>query len=232
MIDDISSHENKVRTQQFPGCERMELRQDVVFVFPSELTVDAAAIADGLQSAMSYLKDVTLIDPTQELGSRVVIGYSVTCTQPNWSGRGGNRVCLPQAKYLNMENEPFDVCSHELVHPFYNRSRLHQSNERWGDCFCEFLRGPVKEIMGLDGKKWWREKLADTRSDKQNYGNVAGQFLMRAKAMYSKPMEGENDFLDRFIGDIEIIKQFVSYLFAEFSGKSFSSEFVPTTKVR
>lgn len=232
MSDGISSHETKVRTMQFPKCERIESRQDVVFVFPSKLVVDAATIADGLQSAMSYLKDVTCIDPTQKFSSRVVIGYSETCTQPNWSGVGGNRVCLPWAKYLKRKDEPFDVCSHELVHPFYNRSALHQSNERWGDCFCEFLRGLVKEIMGLDGKGWWREKLADTRSDKQNYGNVAGQFLQRANAMYSKPTEAEDDFADRFIGDTEAIKEFVAYLFMKFSRKPFSSEFVPTTKVR
>lgn len=65
--------------------------------------------------------------------------------------------------------------------------------------------------MGLDGKKWCREKLTDTRSDNQNYGNVAAQFLMRTEAMYSEPMEGENDFLDRFMVDIEITKRFVSY---------------------
>ena len=232
MSDGMSSHETKVRTTQFPRCERIESRQDVVFIFPSELVANVATIADRLQSVMYYLKNVTGIDPTQEFGSRVVIGYSETCTQPNWSGVGGNRVCLPWAKYLNRENEPFDVCSHELVHPFYNRSALHQSNERWGDCFCEFLRGLVKEIMGLDGKGWWREKLADTRSHNQNYGNVAGQFLLCAKAMYSEPTVAENDFADRFIGDTEAIKQFVAYLFASFSRKPFTSEFVPTTKVR
>ena len=232
MSDRMSAHETKVRTAQFSKCERFESRQDVVFVFPSELAGDAATIANRLQSAMPYLKDVTRIDPTEEFCSRVVIGYSEACTQPNWSGVKGNRVCLPWAKYLNRENEPFDVCSHELVHPFYNRSALHQSNERWGDCFCEFLRGPVKEIMALDGKGWWREKLDDTRSGKQNYGNVAGQFLLRAKEMYSRPMEAEDDFADRFIEDTEAIKEFVAYLFARFSQKPFRSEFVPTTKLR
>ena len=86
--------------------------------------------------------------------------------------------------------------------------------------------------MALDGKGWWREKLDDTRSSKQNHGNVAGQFLLRAKEMYSRPMEAEDDFVDRFIEDTEAIREFIVYLFMRFSQKSFSSEFVTTTKLR
>ena len=232
MNTDLSQHENKVQANQFAACERAEPRQDLVFVYPSYLTGDAVSIADTLQSAASCLRYVTSIDITQELGSRVVIGYSKTSTQPNWSGVRGNRICIPWNKYLNSENEPFDVCSHELVHPFYNRSVLHQSNERWGDCFCEFLRGPAKVIMGLDGKAWWREKLSDMKSGKQNYGNVAGQFLMKAKKMKAMSGETENDFADRFIEDIKSIKEFVMYLFESFSQKPLSSAFIPTSKVQ
>lgn len=38
-------------------------------------------------------------------------------------------------------------------------------------------------------------------------------------------------FADRFIEDKRAIKEFVTYLFASFSHKPFSSAFVPTSKV-
>jgi len=203
----------------------------LIFVYPKDLLGQASEIADRLQKATDFLKYVTSIDPVRDFRSRLVIGYTKQSSQPNWSGIRGNRIHIPWDKYLNVPNEPLDLCSHELVHPFYNRSPLHDSNERWGNCFCEFLRGPVKNVLGLDGKTWWFEKLNDKRSAKQNYGNVAGQFLLKAKGKFGSPNESEELFADRFIKDRESIKEFVAYLFKEFSHRKLSSEFVPTLKI-
>jgi hypothetical protein len=233
MKNKLNPKENEVWRTQFSECIKLELRQDLIFIYPDGFAGPVSYVADKMQSSMDFLKDVTTISPIQEFGSRVVVGYTRKATQPNWSGLGGNRVHLPwKDEYLNKKSEPLDVCSHELVHPFYNRSPLHQSNEYWGDCFCEFLRGPVKQTMGLDGRNWWKEKLHDYRSGKQYYGNVAGQFLLKAKQMYWDFNEAEDKFIDHFIEDRESIKKFVEYLFIKFSHKSFDTEFEPTSKMR
>lgn len=43
--------------------------------------------------------------------------------------------------------------------------------------------------MGLDAKGWWYEKINDKKSGKQNYGNVAGQFVLGAKEKYGASFE-------------------------------------------
>jgi hypothetical protein len=231
MDEKLTPHEQKVLSDQFPDCDRIERRDDLILVYPKDSLDQARGIAGKLQKGMDFLRYVTSIDPTRDFHSRLVIGYTKQSSQPNWSGIRGNRIHIPWDKYLNVPNEPLDVCSHELVHPFYNRSPLHDSNEKWGNCFCEFLRGPVKNVIGLNGEIWWLEKLNDKRSGKQNYGNVAGQFLLKAKGEFGNPNETEEDFADRFINDRESIKKFVAYLFEEFSQRRLSSEFVPTSKI-
>jgi hypothetical protein len=222
--------ERTVWEAQFPDCERVEQRHDVIFVYPATLMRDTKSITDHLQSAMDYLKHVTNIDPSDYFTTRVIVGYTRQSTQPNWSGIKGNRVHVPW-KYLDKEDEPLDSCSHELVHPFYNRSSLHDSNEKWGDCFCEFLRGPVKHVMGLDGISWWHKKLQDEKQKKDNWGNVAGQFLLKAKEELGNAGESPEDFADRIIQSPDDVKTFVFFLFDRFSELTMSSEFRPTSKV-
>lgn len=231
MSNNMNPHEERVFKNQFPNCDNSELREDIIFVCPSVFKGNIKYIADKLQSAADFLKCLTGINPKDDFQSRVFIGFTDQSNQPNWSGRYGNRIHIPE-RYLNKEMEPLGACSHELVHPYYRCSPLHNSNEKWGECFCEFLRGPVKNVMGLDGNSWWQEKIEDTRSNTQNDGNVAGQFILKAKKRYGGSDETEIDFIDRFIEDPKAIKDFVSYLFSFFSERQLSSEFNATSKMR
>jgi hypothetical protein len=206
----LSSHEMSVQTNHFPECNGVEPRPNLAFVYPPEFSGDAVSIANTLQSAMLYLKKVTGKDPTRKLGSRVVIGYNKQCTCPTWSAREGNRIRLPWNKYLNKEKEPLDVCSHELVHPFFFVSPLHEINEFWGEGFCDFLRGPLKNFMGLDGNEWWRRKVKETRDNKQDRGgNAAGQLILRACECCGVVIE-----TDQLVDDLGAIREFVNDLYS------------------
>lgn len=234
----LNAHEELVWRREFPNCDcgKPETRENLVFVYPPrEFRNQADAVADTLQSAMDYLGDITDSNPTRWFrDSRVVIGYTQAKSKARWKSNNIDEhwVWIPwKDQYLTKKDEPLDVCSHELVHDFYRICRLHKSNECWGECFCEFLRGPVKNIMGLDGKKWWRDKIRDKRSGKQNWGNVAGQFVLSAKEKYGAAHETDEDFADRFIEDREAIRKFVTSLFADFANRPLSEEFTPTSKM-
>jgi len=237
MNNGLNEEEKRTWDNRYSYCKHIELREDLVFVYPNEFRGEADIVANKLQDGMDYLKYVCDLNSTHEFRRRTVIGYR----HPN--DEGGKECCpgwLPN--WINIpwnylykkpeQNEPLDACSHELVHPYYNRSLLHNSNEEWGDCFCEFLRGPIKNVMGLDGKAWWREKIKDKKSDKQNWGNVAGQFLLKAKEKYGAAKETDGDFADRFIEDRGAIKDFVKFLFDSFSELPMCLAFYPTTKVK
>ena len=228
MNSSLSPREMSVQEEHFHECNRVELRPDLAFLYPPEFPGDAMSVANTLQSAMSYLKEVTCIDPTQELGFRVVIGYSKVCTQPNWSGKKENLIRVPWNKYLNEANEPLDVCSHELVHPFYSVSQLHRINEFWGEGFCDFLRGPLKNFMGLNGDEYWRKKIKQAKENQQDRGgNAAGQFVLRAQKEY-RNVHDSDQFIEWFIDDREAIRKFVNFLFKRFSSFPMSKEFKAT----
>lgn len=227
----LNPHEERIRKEQYPDCEKSEEREDLIFVYPSQFKEKADIVANKIQRAVEFLKYVCDINPKQEFGSRVIIGFTDQSTHPNWSGIGGNRIHIPW-QYLGKKNEPLEACSHELIHPFYNRSKLHESNEEWGDCFCEFLRRPAKNVMGLDGRGWWHQKIRDKRSDTQNWGNVAGQFLLKAKEKYGTASETDDDFVDRFIENWEAIKKFIKLLFETFSELPMCLAFYATTKIK
>lgn len=224
MNSNLSSHEVAVQTKHFPECKGVEPGPDLVFVYPSELASDAVSIANTLQSAILYLKEITGKDPTQELRSRVVIGYNRQCNDPTWSSREGNRIRLPWEKYLNKAKEPLDICSHELVHPFFFVSPLHEINEFWGEGFCDFLRGPLKNFMGLDGKEWWQRKIKEAKNNKQDKGgNAAGQLILRACEWSG----GATD-THQLIDNKSAIRDVVKRLFERYRDHPMSEEFTPT----
>lgn len=214
----------------------LKSEEDLVFVYsPIGFRNQADVVADRLQSAMDHLKFITDSNSTKWFkGSRLVIGYTRTKSQPMWKSNSIDEhwVWIPwKDHYLIKKHEPLDACSHELVHDFYRICSLHVSNQKWGDYFCEFLRGPIKNIMGLEGKLWWRQKLDDNRLRKQNWGNVAGQFVLRAKEEYGVDEETDEDFADRFIEDREAIRGYVTSLFADFANRPLNEEFKPTSKM-
>jgi hypothetical protein len=199
---------------------------------PSEFVENAKVVADSLQAAMDFLKDITCDNPRHHFGIRVVIGYTRKAGQPNWSGCKGNRIELPWPKHPNKAKEGLSALSHELVHPFFRVSALHDKNEFWGEGFCDFLRGPVMYIMDLDGKEWWKQKIEQAQMNKQDRGgNVAGQLVLMAWEEH-----GDTHDIDQFIGwfidDRATIRVFVRSLYNRFSDRSMAEEFKPTEWIR
>jgi len=227
MDNGLSSHEEKVRAEQFPDSDLLEQREDLIFVFPGCFSKDGGEVANQLQSSFNFLKDITSVDPTTELKSRVVIGFTKQSTQPNWSGLKGNRIHLPWNK-LSKSCEPQDACSHELIHPFYRCSPIHDRNEGWGDGFCDFLRGPLKNKMGLDGNSWWEKMIeAGQRTPKGEYSYPAGQLVLKLFEKYGDCGESVNDL----IKNKAALKSFIKFLFCNFKETSLSSFIKPSPEM-
>ena len=231
MNDGLNDHEDFIRVSRFASCDRFEVTEDLVFAYPSsEFVGDAESIANELQREMDYLKNVTGLKPREELGSKVVVGYrrreeGGTGRQGSWSGADGNRVFLSWGYLEDFDKgEPMDICSHELVHPFFFVSPLHEINEFWGEGFCDFLRGPLKNFMGLDGNEWWGKKIKEARDNKQDKGgNAAGQSVIRACEWCRVVNER-----DQFIDNQAAIREFVNRLFDRYGHLPMSEEFRPT----
>jgi hypothetical protein len=241
MDGDLDRKEQDARRREFPDCDAVIHKEDLVFCYPSvDFRQDPDEAANRLQDGIDYLKEVTGLDPTYWFSCRVVIGYTDRKTQPRWRSnkKGQHFVFLPWGvgtwanKLMEPPDEPFHACAHELVHPFYRISELHVSNEEWGEIFCEFMRGPVRQVMALDGKGWWRKKIEDNRSNRQNWGNIAGQFLLRAFKLYRSQEESEDVFIDRFIDDRSTMKEFVAFLFDRYSHRPICLGFYTTTKMK
>ena len=228
---DLNQHEKKILAAQFPDCKYTEERGDLIFAYQSSFKGDAYLTAHHLQSAVDFLKYTTCLNPTHFFNSRIKVGYTNQSTQCTWSGRRGNRIRIPhKSKYLE-QDELLHSCAHELVHPFYRLSPLHLSNEKWGNPFCEFLRGPLRNVMGLDGKSWWLGNLAHKANGKDSNRNVAGQFLLYAYEKCGNERE-EEVFVSKFINNKEGIKRFVADLFQEFSAKPMSTKFIAVPKMK
>ncbi len=157
MNHDLNDHEHQMWKKLYPDCDKYVCRKDVISFYPSVFKDDADIVADKLQSSTVYLKDVTDVNPIEKFRKKILVGYNKQATQSTWSS-SGNRIFLPWVR-LNKKNQPLHDCAHELVHPFYNISQLHDKNEPWGDTFCEFMRGPIKNLVGQEGKDWWQEKI-------------------------------------------------------------------------
>lgn len=228
---DINSHEQKIFNDRFPDCKKLEGRGDIVFVYTDEFQGDIYETANALQAMTDFLRRVTCLNPVQFFNSRIMIGYSknsLQAKQPNWSGKEGNRIYIPWKDKYFKQDELLRSCSHELVHPFFRVSPLHYNNQSWGEGFCDFLRGPIENLIGLDGKGWLKEKIKQAQWNKQDRGgNVAGQLVLRAQKEYWF-LHDIDQFISWFINDRDAIKMFVSFLFDRFSNCPMGEEFHAT----
>ncbi|MBD3338403.1 MAG: hypothetical protein GF353_04810 [Candidatus Lokiarchaeota archaeon] len=226
MNSKLNLQEKSVKKICFPECNGIEVRRDLVFLFPSNFSGNSEEIANTLQAAIIFLKELTSKDSTKELLSKVIIGYNDN-SKPDWSYLKGNRIVIPQ-KYINKEREPLNACSHELIHPFFYVSPLNEINEFWGEGFCDFLRGPLKNFMGLDGNGWWNEKIRQAADNYQDRGgNAAGQLILKACEYCGHNYEWHN-----LISDLKFIKKFINWLYVRFSHYPMSLEFRATNWIK
>lgn len=226
----MNEREKNTWQERYSFCRNVEERSDLIFVYPPEFGNVAKPIADKLQEAMDFLKNITELNPTKFFDQRTVIGYRHPNNEggndcsPGWKP---NWVNIPW-KYLKKANEPLDSCSHELVHPFFRCSPLHDRNEGWGDGFCDFLRGPFKKIVGLNGDDWWHLMMKAAKDNKDGeYHYPAGQFILIAYAEYGKSYGS----IDHLIDNHKAIKDFVKYLFSNFENVSLSTYIQPSPKM-
>jgi hypothetical protein len=228
---DITDSEKRILVKRFPDLKNIEGRGDIILAYDENFMEDIYEIANTLQDAVDFLKYVTDLNPANFFNSRILIGHNKNTSQAKWKGRDGNciYVCW-ESKYFQ-KDEFLHTCSHELVHPFYRISPLHKSNEKWGEPFCEFLRGPCKHVMGQDGQTWWKKYISDhLEKGKDTYRNVTGQILMHVKSKYY-----DSDNIDvcikEFINNRKKIKQFTLSLFEEFRSKSLCEILTPVPKM-
>ena len=229
---DINSHEQNVFNDQFQDCKKLEGRGDIIFVYSDEFQGDVYETTNTLQATTDFLKYITCLNPVQFFKSRIMIGHNKNDSQANWSGTKGNRIHIPwENKYL--EKDKFlHSCSHELVHPFYASSPLHISNQKWGEPFCEFLRGPCLNVMGQDGKRWWHKNIEEyQKKGKDAYRNVAGQILTYAKSRYYNDKNMEF-CINNLINNKEKMKKLINHLFEEYKIKSLIEIFTPVEKMK
>lgn len=233
----MNTEEEKTWRGRYSYCRNIEEKDDLIFAYPDGFGKNPSAVAEDLQKSMNFLKSITNLDPTGFFHQRTVVGYrhpndegGRNC-QPGWLP---NWVNIPWS-YLEKHNEPQDACSHELVHPFYRISPLHNSNEGWGEGFCDFLRGPIKNLLGLAGNEWWKQKIDDAHSKKDDRGgNAAGQFILKAQKKYGSVNETTEDFVVSFINNRDAIRKYISFLFSYFSDRRLSDCecFTPTSYIR
>jgi len=237
----LNEKEEQVRHNKFDDGNECVDSKDLVFVYPNDFKGQPDVVVARLQLVMDYLKDVTNnLDPTDWFNdSRVVIGYEDNIDSAYWTSNDRDKhwIGIPWEQYLNKERELFDVLSHELVHPFYRVSKLHTKeqawggNEGWGEGFCDFLRGPVKNIIGLDGRSWWWQMIdAYEKRKPGKRQDPAGQFIKMAQNKYWNPSE-LNEFVAWFIDDKDCLSDFVSFLFDEFAHRPLSDVLIPTKEM-
>ena len=219
----MNEKEKYTWNKTFPNCRHNRESEDVIFVFPDDFKKSPGATIDELQRVVDFLKDVTGIDPTEFFAQRVVVGYS-----NKGLGWSQNRINVP-LKYLSKPEEPLDACTHELIHPFFRASPLHDSNEGWGEGFCDFLRGPAKNFVGLDGNEWWQRMI---KAAKQNinseYHYPAGKFVLKALEEHRSSCSS----IEALIDDHAVLKAFVGFLFSKFQQRSLSTYIEPSLKMK
>lgn len=244
MNSDLSPDEERIAKWQSPLCDKLAKKDDLVFSYGSTIVTMACAyaIAEKLQVAMDFLRNVTDKNPTQYFGSRVVIRWIRDREkegQAYWSSdsTGKGHWLDLSWDYLSKADEPYKICAHELVHPFYRTSPLHTrgkpwgGNEGWGEGFCDFLRGPVMNHIGLDGKQWWWKVIdAGEKNKPGTHQNPAGQFVKMAQQKHWGASK-RDEFIDWFIDDIDALRQFLNSLFEDFADRPLSQVLIPTTEM-
>ncbi len=226
----MNKKEENTWQTRYSHCENAQERDDLIFLHPPEFNKGTHVVANKLQNIMNFLKNIMKLNPTVFFGQRVVIGYrhprdegGKNC-QPGWMP---NWVNIPW-NYLGKSDEPLDMCTHELVHPFFRSSPLHCRNEGWGEGFCDFLRGPAKKIVCLDGDSWWEKMVEAARNDPYSeYHNPAGKLVLKFSETHNNGDLDITNLIDNHIG----LKEYVEYLFVNFYNKSLSSYIEPSQKM-
>jgi len=223
--------ENTIKRYKY--CNNIQEREDLIFIYPSEFSKDSNVIANELQKGVDWLKKITSIDPTTIFGQRVIIAYrhpNDECggkQQPIWTK---NRISIPW-KYLIKPDEPLDCCTHELVHPFFRCSPINSRNEGWGEGFCEFIRGPLKRLLGLNGLDWWLKTIKVARDNvDSSYTYPAGHFVLKAYEDY-KTTHGSK-LLSDLLNDDKAISAYVKSIFSRFQNTSLSTYITPSLKMK
>lgn len=183
--------------KRYSHCNNSEEREDLIFLFPDEFNKDPIVTADKMQKIVDFLKGITDLDPTKFFEQRVVVGYrhfddeNKYKKNPIWTP---HRISIPwqydkkepdeSLDFYNSEEQPLDCCTHELVHPFFRCSSLRKKNKVWEEPFREFLRGPLKTVVGLGGDEWWKGLIENAQKKLNSYRNPAGQFVLKAYEEY------------------------------------------------
>ena len=235
MIQNLTTNEECIAKTQHRECVgRYVLREALVFSYPMFMgTSSAERVADTLQVAMNYLREVTGLNPNRIFSSRVIIlwmkdrdkvGKATWKSVKEENGTYiGHRISLSW-DYMTKPNEPYSICAHELVHPFYRISKLHKSNEHYGEGFCEFLRGAVLYAMGLEeqGLEQWGDRIEAAGNKKGKSWKIAGQLI--SMLAESPPNHTEMcQIVDSLIKDKKHIKEFANYLFNQFAEQSLAT---------
>ena len=220
----FSAQEEK-NIKEFPDCIPNPIfTEDLIFLYPKDFIGKPEETLELLQRTFDLLKKLTDLNPTGKIPSetnpsRITIGFHKKCTQLAWTGRGGNCIYIPW-KRINDKDEPQAGCTHELVHPFYRISELQEGeNEVWGEPFCDFLRGPLKNNIGLDGIGWWKEKIkeAENKEDDNRAGTGAGLLILEAKEICRGNDFDSYRFVEEFIDDYSNLRDFIQRLRKEYS---------------
>lgn len=253
-MNNLTPTEQRIAQDQSSLCDRFAVQDDLVFSYPGNLISEKNAnrTAGMLQRAINYLKTITNLNPSNELNSRVIFRWIEDQDKENvsnWTSLenedgslNGQRIDLSW-EYMFKPCEPFRICSHELVHPFYRVSPLHEKNityagdeswlgnEGWGEGFCEFMRGPVMnsvKLPGNQGVEWWLQVIEKAKNNEDGtHQNPAGQFVL----WYFQFCESDENSISQLISDARQIKAFVGYLFKEYANRPLQTKLTPTNKM-
>lgn len=217
--------------ERYSRCNNIQERKDLIFLYPNEFNKDPYETANAMQEAVDFLKRITYLDPTTFFDQRVVVGYrhfndeNGYKTNPIWTP---NRINIPWS-YLDHQDEPLDSLTHELVHPFFHCSPLQNNNKEWKEVFCQFLRGPLKTVVGLNGDHWWQKLINNAEKETNSDRNPAGQLVLKAYEDYTTTHTSKS--IRDLMRDCGAISAFVKSLFSRFENISLSTYMTPCTKM-
>jgi hypothetical protein len=226
----MSKSKENIDKARYHHCDNCKESDDIIFLYPSNVKGHPDSVMCTLQKIMDFAKNITDLNPTKFFDRRTVVGYRhpdddngqkcVPGWNPNW-------VNIPWD--TSNINEVIDMCTHELIHPFFGCSPINDRNGGWGEGFCDFLRGPAKKLIGLDGDGWWRDMIKAAENNKDDeYHDPAGKFILKAYEEF-----GNNSFsMQQLIDRQEIIKEFIQYLFSNFRSNSLADYIKPSAQMR
>lgn len=185
-LDILSPHEEKCFKTRYSDCNKYTGTQDIVFCYPLQLfNGNPTKVCNNIQRAFDILNRMGLYDrtPTYFFGQRTVIGFLRNCC----AGWGPNWINIPWESLTQPETSPVSVhladqveftCSHEIVHPFETMFLGNNSNKKWKEGFCDFLRVVLLKEMGLlnYAQQWEEVILSATKNGECDvYHDTAGR---------------------------------------------------------